>query len=62
MSMLQVKHKLCVTYNRLHHRALDTTQLSPLNQEKMTVRFHQALVHVEALTIGLAIAVNTDCI
>jgi hypothetical protein len=58
----KMKNVLSVTYNRLHYRALDISQISPLNQEKVTLKFKQSLVDHKVLHLGLAIAVNTDCI
>jgi hypothetical protein len=62
MGSFQIKHRITMQYNRLHFRAIDVTQTSPLNQEKVTIKFHQSLVHTKALAIGLAIATDSNCI
>ena len=60
--LVNVKSPVWITYNRLHHRAVEQTQLSALNQEKLTLKFHQSIINVPVFNIGLATAMSTDCI
>jgi hypothetical protein len=51
-----------MTYNRLHHRAIETTQTSAQVQEKLTIKFRQLILNTQVFNIGLGIAMNTGCI
>jgi hypothetical protein len=59
---VNLKHPVYMTYNRLHHRAIETTQTSAQVQEKLTIKFRQLILNTQVFNIGLGVAMNTGCI
>jgi hypothetical protein len=62
MAAINHKYPVSMTYNRLHHRAMEATQTSALSQEKATIRFRQQIVNIKVITLGLKIARMSQCL
>lgn len=59
---VHVKHPVLVTYTRLHHYVLDSTQTSSVGQEKVTLRFRQLIIHSKVFELALKIAMHNHCL
>jgi hypothetical protein len=59
---INFKYPVSISYNRLHHRAVESTQTGSLNQEKVMVRFRQQIVDVRVIALGLKIAKANRCL